>query len=45
MRGAGGQALSKEMRRSRRRLRRSGGVHGVGLGAPPLLCFWEEGGD
>ena len=37
MRGAGGRALSKEMRRSSSRLSRAGGVHGAGSGgcSPP----------
>ena len=39
MRGAGGQDPSKEMRRSRSRLSRAGGVRGVGSGgsSPPLF--------
>ena len=39
MRGAGAETLSKEMRRSRSRLSRAGGVHGVGSrgSSPPLF--------
>ena len=39
MRGAGGRALSKEMRRSSSRLSRAGGVRGAGSGgsSPPLF--------
>ena len=44
MRGAGGQAVSRD-EEERVQAEESWGVQGWALGAPPLLSFWEEGGD
>ena len=43
MSGAGGRALSKEMRRSSSRLSRAGGVRGAGSGGSSLPLFQRRG--
>ena len=44
MRGAGGQALSRDEEEQAQAEESWRGARD-GLGAPPLLSFWEEGGD